>query len=203
MYLIIDLETSGRVFFKNEIIEIAAIVLDDDLNKKGEFCEYIKPECRDQWDKSAEEVHGLTWEELQLAGDSSSVIMRFISFLNEHKSGDYFSLVCHALPVKSSADLFDRNFLFAWFWNNDKRVEYYSFIDEARIRSTIDRRHKQARSYFGIRDQKLSTWAEKLNIEFNHHSALDDANVCAEIFKYQLKMEINNVNKLKNKGAWI
>ena len=203
MYAIIDLETSGRVFFKNEIIEIAAIVLDEDLNKIGEFCEYIKPECIAQWDKGAEEVHGLSWDRLQLAKPSNSVIMEFISFLTGLKNGTPFSLVCHALPIKSSIDVFDRNFLFAWFWANEKRVEYYNLIDETRIRSTIDRKHKMARSLYGIRDQKLSTWAEKLNIEFNHHSALDDASVCAEVFKYQLKMEINNDNKLKNKGAWI
>lgn len=182
-----DVETTGTEMWRNEIIEIATVVTDDDFKVLGEFNEYVRPEYSKQYTPEAEEVHGITWHDSQSFSSSDIVLSDYIDFLSEYRVGHEASLqmVCHALPFYSSLDLIDRNFIFAWFWNHDHRHTYYSLFDDQNTKSTIIRSKKLAQQTWGVPNQKLSTWMNKLGLSFKPHRALDDAYACLEVYKYQ------------------
>lgn len=184
-YLVIDVETTGLDSWKNEIIELGAIVCDGNLKKLGSFQTYVKPEFKSTWSKEAESVHGITWGRSQGFPSSELALNRFTSFLGAYFDSPGFSFVCHAKPGKSRIDLIDYNFVFGWFWRLDRRKEFYRLFPEEFVRSTIDKKPTRAKSLWGIKNQKLGTWAQKMGKTYNAHTALDDANMCYEVFKYQ------------------
>lgn len=185
-YAVIDLETTGLCPWRNDPLQIAAVIANDKFEQIGEFNEYIRPNNWEHWSEGAEKVHGITRDNAKIFPSSIDIINRFIKYLYGLESNGGYTFVCHALPFKSSIDLFDRNFVFSWFWIHDYRADYYRLFPEDKIMSTISRKRIDAHNKWSIKDQKLSTWAKKLGIKFNHHSAIDDAKVCLEILKYQL-----------------
>ncbi|TAG04904.1 MAG: 3'-5' exonuclease [Cytophagia bacterium] len=64
-YLVLDLEMSGTNVEYNEIIQIGAVLYDENWKELGQFLDNVYPEDKDNFSASAEAVHGLTWEELQ------------------------------------------------------------------------------------------------------------------------------------------
>ena len=80
-------------------------------------------------------------------------------------------------------DFFDYNMVKFWFdaCGND---EFKSIFPFSKMRSTIVRSNWKR---WNIPNQKLDTWARKLNLEHNHHDAKSDAQACYEVFKYQME----------------
>ena len=79
-------------------------------------------------------------------------------------------------------------------------IEFYSLFGG--VESTIARGKKNQRLY-GIENQKLDTWARKLGIKFNHHSALDDAEVCMQVYKYQKEKNESNLQSNNAKSIFL
>ncbi len=185
MYAVVDLETTGRDPWRNEILTLCCIVADTNFKEVDRFNGKIKPSYLEQWSEDAENVHKITKQEADTFDNTIDVIDNFISFLNGLHSHEY-RFVCHALPFRSSVDLFDRNFIFSWFWSNNRRVDYYRLFPEDKMISTIIRKRKLAQEQWGIPNQKLSTWIDKLGIDNSkHHEADFDAEVCLKVLEYQ------------------
>ena len=188
MYAITDLKTSGKYPGRNEILSIATMMLDDDLNQVGSFSSNIRPDYLDMWDDEAEEVHGIRKSVALKFEKSTDVLCEYKKFLRSYGRDHIF--VCHALPFKSNIDLFDRNFVFFWFDYHDARFDYYKLFNDEGSISTIRRDRRNAMNEYGIKNQKLDTWMDKLGIDKNkHHNAEFDAYVCSEIFKYQRNIQ--------------
>lgn len=168
---------------------LCAIVTDENLNEIDRYTGNIRPKYLQWWSEEAEKVHGISKDVAAGFDDSHFIINEFTHFL--HSTSDSFSFVCHALPVTSNIDLFDRNFVFSWYWLHDMRVDYYSLFPEDQIRSTILKKKTEARKRWNMSSQSLGAWMEKLDIDpDNHHNAEFDAEVCLEILRYQMKGEI-------------
>jgi len=189
MYAITDIETSGRDPWRNEIIQIATIIADKEFKVVKTFNKYLKPERRSYWDEGAEKIHGITWNKSRCFDNRDSVLNEYIHFLNSNCPDGGHSFVAHALPFRSSIDFFDRNFLFAFFWVRDLRTDFYKLFPEGKTISTIHKKRKLATQRYQIKDQKLSTWADKLNFELDHHDALSDTKCCLEVLKYQKSID--------------
>lgn len=185
MYAITDIETTGRDQWRNEIIQLCTILTDDNFNEVATFNEYIKPEREDYFDQRAFEVHGISWAASRKFKSQEDIFVRYNKFLYEHCPAGGLSFVCHALPFRSSVDLFDLNFIFSWYFTMDYRFLYYRYFPESKVISTIKKKRKQATTNYQIPNQKLGTWAKKLDFELKHHDALSDTRCCLEILKYQ------------------
>lgn len=205
MFAVIDLETTGKDHWRNEILTIACILTDPNFNELETFTASIKPE-ESTWDEEAEKVHGISRKQAKAFDNNLDVLDRFCDVLGSYGEGRNWSFVCHALPFRSRIDLFDYNFIFAWFWKKDKREDLYRFFPEELIYSTIHKKRNHATTQYQIENQKLSTWASKLDITFEHHTALDDAKVCLEVLKYQKgnqgRFDAKNIQEEKEAQKW-
>lgn len=82
MFSVIDLETTGLEKATNEIIEIAIIKYDNNLNEVERYETFIKPTIRTT---EAVEVHGITYDMLLAAPRIISVIEDVRTFLKGTK----------------------------------------------------------------------------------------------------------------------
>lgn len=184
-YAVIDLETTGLDQWRSEVLEIACIVLDEEFKEISTFHEYVRPEY--SWSEDAKRVHGISRDQASRFRVSDDVISEFCSFLAYYRKPFGYRMVAHAKPLRHDADLFDRRMLFSWFWNSDRRSEFYNYFREENVYSTIKRKRSEAEAEWGLKSQRLSAWADKLGIEFVHHRAIEDARLTVEVLKYQMQ----------------
>jgi len=64
-YLVLDLEMSGMEVGWHEILQIGAVLYDQNWQELGQFLDDACPENKEAFSSSAEKVHGLSWDELQ------------------------------------------------------------------------------------------------------------------------------------------
>lgn len=64
-YLVLDLEMSGPDPEYNEIIQIGAVLFDDDWQEKGRYLSNVYPENKEAFTASAEKVHNLSLADLE------------------------------------------------------------------------------------------------------------------------------------------
>ncbi len=64
-YLVLDLEMSGTDVGWHEIIQIGAVLYNENWEELGQFLDNAFPENQEAFSIPAQEVHGLSWEELQ------------------------------------------------------------------------------------------------------------------------------------------
>lgn len=66
-YLVLDLEMSGPDPEYNEIIQIGAVLFDDEWVEKGQYLTNVYPENKEAFTASAEKVHNLSLADLENA----------------------------------------------------------------------------------------------------------------------------------------
>lgn len=188
MFCFLDFEVSGLQPGRADPLTIGSVFADEKLNKVSDFHLGIRPTSIHAWSKEAEDVHKIPWSKAIKFKTQEEALEEFIQ---KCKSiSDSFTFVCHAMPFGNYVNTFDRNVLFYWFQYNDRRVDYYKLFPEEKMTSTIKLKRKDAMEEYEIPNQKLATWMNKLGINSDlHHSALFDATVCYEIFKYQRRNE--------------
>ncbi len=76
-FLALDLEMSGPEPGWNEIIQIGAVMLDDQWNPLAEYLQNVYPENEEAFSQSSEKVHGLTLDELDDAPMIYDVLPEF------------------------------------------------------------------------------------------------------------------------------
>jgi len=186
MYAVVDLETTNKHPGRGEILTLACIVADKNFKEVDRFEGKIKPQYWEQWDEGAEKIHGITKQSASNFSNCIDVVTGLNNFLYDLSDNGDYSFVCHAQPGTSDVDLFDRNFIFFTYLYLGLRCDYYKLFTESRIRSTISRKRKATTMMYGIKNQKLDTWMDKLGIDkTKHHDAMFDTEVCLEILKYQ------------------
>lgn len=93
----------ARRICKNEIIEIGAVLLDDDFAEMASFCQYVKPEFNEIADKYAL-LTGVTDKHVQKAPRFEDAILEFLCWCEEQCGGDVFTI-------------------YAWSDNDQKQLE--------------------------------------------------------------------------------
>lgn len=176
MYLILDLETTGRTPYTNEILSLAAIKCSEQLEIINTLEIYKRPDTEATWEEEAENVHKISLREARAFSSTKDFNNSLYDFLGE----DTYHLVFHSARFPF---LFDYCFLRAHYDIHNDVFAFYKKFPE--YTSTVHKRPTYARKVYGVENQKLSTYAKKLGIKFNHHQAMDDTKVCLEVFKYQ------------------
>lgn len=119
-YLVVDLEMSGPDAGYHEIIQIGAILLNDNWSKLGTYISNIYPENEEAFTSSAEKVHGLSLEDLSDAPMIYEVLEDFDTWIRKllkRKDGDLRDVIICGQSV-----IHDVNFLkFAY---RDENMEW-------------------------------------------------------------------------------
>lgn len=82
-FIVLDLEMTGTEPGWHEIIQLGAVLYDDDWNEKGRYLSNVYPENEESFSQSAAEVHGLTLDDLEDAPMIYDVLPEFENWAME------------------------------------------------------------------------------------------------------------------------
>ncbi len=83
-YLIFDLEMSGTVADFHDIIQIGAVLADNNWNKIAEFESLVYPDNPETFSKYSEEIHGISLADLEEAPSSYEVMESFEKWIRKN-----------------------------------------------------------------------------------------------------------------------
>ena len=176
----LDLETTGFSREWNEIIEVAAILYDEETGKElGRFHEYIKP--RKAIPAKITEITGITNEQVRNCRSEMLVLMDFYEWLFlEHPEK-----VC-GHNYKS----FDKSFLVA------KAAKYgIAYPEHMEEIDTLHIARKMTKEgNLNVPNHQQPTLANFFGIEYQAHSAIEDVRALIQIYE---KLGLNKSKKQK------
>ncbi len=176
MICFIDFETTGIDVFRDEPIEIGAILVDESFTIRNEFSSRITLKKSTYFSKRAFKINNIALDDLSNSPTQKAVID---NFFNEF--GTDFRFAGWNIS-------FDVSFFRKLCHNNSMMVKY----------NKINHRHidVQTLSYLineldilSVKNESLSDWVKYFNLNRNHfHSALEDAKLTFEVYKNMLKL---------------
>lgn len=198
-FIIFDCETTGLSSQENEIIELAAVSVDSrSLEIKEQFNSRVKPLKPKNWSSKAEEIHGITLQDLDDAPHPKIVFKDFCAFVDKNNyKGDIWNA---PIPVGHNVQ-FDLGFIDIWCkkykrWdkNRDKQ-KLFSWMPEY-----LDTMHLMFYWCYDtgkISNLKLDSMIELLQMKKRKkHSALEDVKITAKIFCRFVKLHRNIEQKV-------
>jgi hypothetical protein len=202
-----DVETSGSCPIKNGVISACILIVDHNCNVIDEFTRFVRPPDlnRSLWSIEAQGVHGITLDQVKTFMSNDQFCYELLCFLGKYKDIFPFDFVCHASP-KGWFDFYTKKwkiikwfdyFFLEWCFRKssfaNKSSMVYSFwktVNTEKLISTV----QMARDA-GYKGNKLSEWADRLNLKLNHHNASSDTYACLEVYKFLNKNNIFNRDK--------
>lgn len=181
----IDVETLGLCPMRDSVISLGLVVLDDTLKVIDTTYLKVRPELYKQHteDNVATHVHGFKLNEMIFFPERRDQILNLMRFLKKYLCPLHNTrpLFYHALKG------FDYLFLEWLFRKENLEYSLWKVFDHPNTYSTV----LLGRS-LGYEGNSLDKWAMRMNENFNHHNALDDAKMCVKILQYALKNHFNN-----------
>lgn len=178
-HIAIDLETTGFSHNKNDVIQLAAVEIDNNGWKTGRhYSCYMKPHRPQYWSEEAEKkVHKIPLERAMTFPSRREGLIGFLNWLVPLKEEFPLGFVYHGRGY------FDYRFLKAAFLNEVLHESFEKVFREYFVEST----DSLAKEYLSLENYQLSTVCENLKIPLNHHEALSDAYACANVFCFLQK----------------
>jgi len=169
-----DVETTGFDPIRNDIVSVAMVVTDKNMNWEGEFYQTLRPEFNKFYSAEAEKIHGFNKKQMLEFPHPRKTLIELLKFLNRWRSpGQWHPFIFHALRG------FDFKFLEWAFRKQELHWSFFKMFDERFTQSTIS----MARSA-GYSGNKLNEWADRLDFGLDHHNALSDTKCCAEVYGF-------------------
>ena len=172
-YLIVDLEwnnTFGKKINLNEIIEIGAVLLDEDLNEVRRFSTLIRPQIARKLSSRTKNLTHITNAELESGLPFSAALRRLEQFIGPEET---------AFLSWGDADLRVLIDNLKYFFKTDRISFLQYYLDLQRYYHTVRKRPLSQQI-------SLSGAAEELGIDteqFALHRALDDSLLSAECLR--------------------
>lgn len=196
-FLVVDVETTNKNPSLCEIIEAAAIAYDSDT--KEEFVFHKMFNAR-RWDREAEEaslIHGIKKDQLVALPYFTNDGNPLLDFIRDNiDDGSFFC--CHShRKIFGKFSSYDYTAIRVGLFPN--HFDLYKKLPTGNIIST----HSLAK-YLDVPGKlDLSSLAQYFNLKkFNHHSAMDDAEVCLELLKIMLpKVDLMKFLEEENHGV--
>jgi DNA polymerase-3 subunit epsilon len=188
-YLIFDLEMTGTESDYHDIIQIGAVLVDEQWNKVSEFESLVYPDNPETISKYSEEIHGISLSDLEDAPSAYDVFEDFESWIrrtlkrkqNEHI---YDVILCGQSVIN------DINFL--KFKYSELNIPW-PFSSKLIDLLTITFVFYKIFDFNGINRPKsmsLKSVAQMFQIEreSDNHNALEDANITYSCLKEYIKL---------------
>ncbi len=180
-FLVMDIEMSGPDPGWNEIIQLGAELFDDDWNTLGTYLTNVYPENVEAFTASAEEVHGLSLDELEDAPMIYDVIPEFEQWIKSRTHG----APLHQTVICGQSVIYDINFLRFAYSNEKMRWPYSNKMLDL---------HTVSYLYFMILEKNGQKVPRSLSLgavsgyfgferEEETHNALEDAQLTAQCLK--------------------
>ncbi len=180
-FLVLDIEMTGPEPGWNEIIQLGAELFDDRWNSLGTYLQNVYPENEEAFTASAEEVHGLSMDDLEEAPMIYDVIPEFEKWIKSKNGGAPLS----KMIICGQSVIYDINFLrFAyrnekmnWPYNNKMvdlhTISYLYFMMLEKNGHPVPRSLSlgMVASFFGFEREEAT------------HNALEDAQLTARCLK--------------------
>ena len=166
-YLVFDFETTGLEPGRHEPIQVAALLLDDQMAEHGAFEALMRPLRPEEASPEALEVNGRNLDDLASEPHPADVLAQFVGFAQE--AGEPVVMVGHNVG-------FDLRFL------RREEATYGLFLprrDVAVDTCEMAKVHLQARGHVG--DSRLTTIAAHYGISYHAHDALGDVRATAQV----------------------
>ncbi len=184
-YIIVDLEATcweERGDKRNEIIEIGAVCVNDNLEVLGEYCQFVKPKNHPVLSEFCTQLTSITQSQVDCADEAPKVIASFINWINSF-DGDY--ILCS--------------------WGHYDRVQFKNDCELHGLDWSWTHRHISLKHQYGrikgLRrppGMKRALKSEKIELEGTHHRGIDDAKNILKIFKkYFQQWDFNDLFKPK------
>lgn len=188
-YLILDLEMTGTKSGYHEIIQIGAVLADNNWNQISEFESLVYPNNPQTVSKYSEEIHGISLADLDDAPLDYEVIEDFENWIRKNLRKDPFQNLRGVIPCGQSV-INDINFLRTKY---DELNLEWPFSSKMIDLLSISFIFFQIFDNNGIKKPKsmsLQSIAKMFNIEREEdtHNALEDAKITYLCFKEYLKM---------------
>ena len=178
-YIIVDLEATcweKREGRSNEIIEIGAVCIDDNLEIQDEFCEFVLPKINPILSDFCIDLTSISQEEIDQSKVFPVVINTFLEWINSF-DGDY--ILCS--------------------WGHYDRVQFKNDCELHELDWSWTNRHISLKHQYGkikglrrAPGMKRALKSEKIPLDGTHHRGIDDARNISKIFnKYYQQWDFN------------
>lgn len=174
--LFLDIETTGFSRQWNEIIEIAAVVVDSETGKDiDSFHEYIKP--RNKVNSQVTELTGITNAMLANCRNESTVLMDFSEWVYFTKPNTIVGHNCKS---------FDLNFIKARceHWGVSWDTNNINIVDTLALAREMNKQGK-----IKVENCKQPTIAAYFGIQYEAHSAIEDVKALIKIYNKMNNLE--------------
>ena len=183
-YLILDLEMTGSEAGYHEIIQIGAVLADDNWTYLSEFESLVYPENQENISTAAEAVHGISVDELEDAPQSFEMIENFEKWIRKIlKRPSHIALT--DIVVCGQSVINDINFLKQEYDEQDVFWPFsFKLIDLLSI-SHVLYQVMDANAVKRPKSYSLSAVAQHFSLQRDEdtHNALEDAKLTYECFK--------------------
>lgn len=191
-YLFFDLETTGLDPWRHDIITACFILTDENYKTIDILETKTQPDASTWWDKEAEKIHGISYQETQKWESRARTCVNIIKFLDQNGvTPNNTTTIIQANPNRwfNEAELrwnvawFDKEMLFAMFWKEDMTFllrKHLVFRERDNIKtlwSVLDRLMIKPRTL------KEACKRAKINLD-NHHDARADTEALIKVWKH-------------------
>ncbi len=182
MILWVDVETGGLDATSGNVLQVGAIVTDDDLNVLDTFSSYCKPVKPSEVQYGALKVNGLTFDDLKKFDEPAVVHKKFLTFIAKQKS------VMHFGAYNSP---FDFKFLMFWLLSTGLHTEFYKRVNPVRhIDPLLLARKLRDNGKLKTKNAKLETLANHFNVKQGaSHDAVVDITETIDVYKKLLTID--------------
>ncbi|MDI9859346.1 3'-5' exonuclease [Flectobacillus roseus] len=183
-YLILDLEMSGQEAGYHDIIQIGALLADNDWKVLSKFETLVYPDNEETFSSYSEKVHGISLEDLEDAPSSYDALEDFEAWIRKTLRRDSHERL-HDVVICGQSVINDINFLKATY--DDLNIDWpFSFklvdlmsisvlmfqvFENNKMATPKSYSLKSVADYFGIHRKDTT------------HNALEDADITFQCFK--------------------
>lgn len=183
-YLILDLEMTGGETGYHDVIQIGAVLANDDWKQIGEFESLVYPAHEENFTASAEAVHGISMSDLEAAPLPYEALEQFENWIRKQLKRP-ISMSLTDIVVCGQSVINDINFLDQMYadqnleWPFSYRlvdlmslsVVFYQIFDANRMQRPKSYSLKAVSAFFGLQREETT------------HNALEDARLTYACFK--------------------
>jgi DNA polymerase-3 subunit epsilon len=191
-FLVLDLEMSGPDFEWHDIIQIGAVLYDDQWNWKGEHLTNVFPENDEGFSSRAEGVHGLTLAELDEAPMMYEVLPEMEDWIREKlgRKRPNKRVSLQDVVIMGQSVINDINFLQVAYKREKLKWPYSRKLVDLHTTAFLISRILEKNNQPAPKKLSLEAIAQYFGLSRTEesHNALEDAQLTAQCFEEIFKL---------------